>query len=209
LKGAVSKRILVTSSLSGEGKSFVSSNLAISFSLSGKKVALVDFDLHNSSLEKLFIIEKKKGIMDFVNGSVKAKDIIYSVDKYENLYFIPTGNSQNDPSELLESDNLSILMDYLESEFDFIIIDSPPVALVSDAFKLSQYCAATVYVVRHGYTPKVIIKRFDANNEIHPLNTPLMVFNGVKKRGFANTESGYGYGYRYGKNHYYSNTDND
>jgi len=208
LKGAASKRILVTSSLSGEGKSFVSANLAISFSLSGKKVALVDFDLHNSSLEKLFIIDKKKGIMDFVNGVVRAKDIIYPVDKYESLYFIPTGNTQNDPSELLESDNLPILMEYLESEFDYIIIDSPPVALVSDAYKLSQYCAATVYVVRHGYTPKVIVKRFDANNEIHPLNTPVMVFNGVKKRGFANTESGYGYGYRYDSNSYYNNTNN-
>ena len=146
--------------------------------------------------------------MDFVNGVVRAKDIIYPVDKYESLYFIPTGNTQNDPSELLESDNLPILMEYLESEFDYIIIDSPPVALVSDAYKLSQYCAATVYVVRHGYTPKVIVKRFDANNEIHPLNTPVMVFNGVKKRGFANTESGYGYGYRYDSNSYYNNTNN-
>jgi capsular exopolysaccharide synthesis family protein len=208
LKGAASKKILVTSSLSGEGKSFVSANLAISFSLSGKKVALVDFDLHNSSLEKLFIIEKKKGIMDFVNGGVGVKAIIYPVDKYENLFFIPTGSQHNDPSELLESDNLPMLMEYLESEFDFIIIDSPPVALVSDAYKLSQYCGATVYVVRHGYTPKVIIKRFDTNNDIHPLTTPVMVFNGVKKRGFANAESGYGYGYRYGNNQYYSNSDN-
>jgi capsular exopolysaccharide synthesis family protein len=131
LTGASAKKILVTSSLSGEGKSFVSSNLAISFSLSGKKVALVDFDLHNSSLDKIFINDRKEGVLDFLIGNIEIKDIFYPVIEYENLWFLPTGGSQGDPSELLESANLSILMDYLESEFDIVVIDSPPVTLIS------------------------------------------------------------------------------
>lgn len=198
-----SKKVLVTSSLSGEGKSFVSSNLAISFALTGKKVALVDFDLHHSSLEKLFVKQNKLGITDYLNSDIRAKDIIYSVDEYEHLYFIPTGSQQEDPSIYLETDKLQMLMEYLESEFDLIIIDSPPVALVSDAFKLSPFCAATVYVVRHGYTPKHLIKRLDATNKINPLVNPLLVFNGVKNRGLLPNGSGYGYGYKGNYNSYY------
>lgn len=205
LTGTTTNKVLVTSSLSGEGKSFVSSNLAISFSLSGKKVALVDFDLHNSSLDKIFINNRKEGVLDFLTGGIAAKDIVYTVPEYENLYFLPTGTRQGDPSEMLEHENLSILMEYLEAEFDIVVIDSPPVALVSDAYRLSQYCGATIYVVRHGYTPKVIIKRFDHTNSVNPLVNPVVVFNGIKKRGFGVKESGYGYGYKYGYGEYYSN----
>jgi tyrosine-protein kinase Etk/Wzc len=200
-----SKKILITSSLSGEGKSFVSSNLAISFALSGKKVALVDFDLHHSSLEKLFVKQNKRGISDYLNTDVPVKDIIYPVSEYEHLYFIPSGSQQDDPSVYLESEKLQMLMDYLEGQFDLILIDSPPVALVSDAFKLSSYCAATIYVVRHGYTPKQLIKRLDAANRINPLVNPLLVFNGVKTRGLLPNASGYGYGYKGSYNKYYSN----
>ncbi|MFM1756050.1 MAG: hypothetical protein RL621_983 [Bacteroidota bacterium] len=197
-----SKKVLITSSLSGEGKSFVSSHLAISFAISGKKVALVDFDLHHSSLEKLFVNQYKIGITDYLTTDVNEKDIIYPVVEYDQLYFIPTGSQQDDPSIYLETGRLQKLMEYLESEFDLIIIDSPPVALVSDAFKLSAYCAATVYVVRHGYTPKQLIKRLDATNKINPLVNPVLVFNGVKNRGLLPNVSGYGYGYK-GANSYY------
>jgi Mrp family chromosome partitioning ATPase len=95
-------------------------------------------------------------------------------------------------------------MEYLESEFDLIVIDSPPVVLVSDAFKLAPFCAATIYVVRHGYTPKQLIKRFDASNKINPLVNPLFVFNGVKMRGLVADETGYGYGYKRGYSSYYN-----
>jgi capsular exopolysaccharide synthesis family protein len=197
------KKVLVTSSLSGEGKSFVSSNLAISFALSGKKVALIDFDLHHSSLEKLFVKQNKQGITDYLTTEICAKDIIYPVSEYEHLWFIPTGSQQEDPSVYLETEKLQMLMEYLESEFDLVVIDSPPVALVSDAFKLSPYCATTIYVVRHGYTPKQLIKRLDATNKINPLVNPLLVFNGVKNRGLLPNGSGYGYGYKGSYNSYY------
>jgi capsular exopolysaccharide synthesis family protein len=200
-----SKKVLVTSSLSGEGKSFVSSNLAISFALSGKKVALVDFDLHHSSLEKLFVKQNKQGITDYLSTNVRTEDIIYPVGEYKHLYFIPTGSQQEDPSILLETEKLHMLMEYLETEFDLIVIDSPPVALVSDAFKLSPYCAATIYVVRHGYTPKQLIKRLDHTNKINPLVNPLLVFNGVKNRGLLPNGSGYGYGYKGSYSSYYNN----
>ena len=167
-------------------------------------MALVDFDLHNSSLDKLFINERKEGILDFLNGRVSVENIVYPVSGYTNLYFLPIGTTQGDPSEMLELPSLSILMDYLDAEFDLVIIDSPPVALVSDAYKLSHYCNATVYVIRHGYTPKVIIKRFDTSNTVNPLVNPVIVFNGVKKRGFGIKNSGYGYDYKYGYGSYFN-----
>jgi capsular exopolysaccharide synthesis family protein len=198
------KKILITSSLSGEGKSFVASNLAISFALSGKKVALVDFDLHNSSLEKLFVKSSEQGIMDYLVSENSIDSIIYPVSEYQNLFFIPTGSQESDPSVYLESDKLNVLMDYLDAEFDFVIIDSPPVALVSDAFKLSPYCAATIYVVRHGYTPKQLIKRLDVTNKINPLFNPVLLFNGVENRGVVADGTGYGYSYNKGYNKYYT-----
>lgn len=199
-----SKKYLITSSLSGEGKSFISSNLAISFSLSGKKVALVDFDLHHSSLEKLFIHENKPGIADYVTGDVAINSILYPVKEYNSLYFIPGGSRQSDPSLCLELDKVQDLMNYLEAEFDIVIIDSPPVALVSDAYTLSNYCSATIYVIRHGYTPKQLIKRLDATNEINPLVNPLLVFNGVKNRGIIPGNNGYGYGVNSAYGGYYN-----
>ena len=200
----LNKKILVTSNLSGEGKSFVTSNLAISFSLSGKKVALLDFDLHNSSLEKIFFQQNKPGITDYLEGKLTIEDIVFPIDGYPNLSFIPKGSPNSDPSILIESERLQELFDALEREYDLVILDSPPVALVSDAYKLSQYCAATLFVIRHGYTPKQLIKRLDESVSINPLNNPLLIFNGVKNRGFIPSENGYGYKYTNGYKHYYT-----
>lgn len=198
------KKILITSNLSGEGKSFVTSNLAISFSLSGKKVALLDFDLHNSSLEKIFFQQNKPGIIDYLEGKLNIDDIIFPVEGYSHLSFLPKGSPSSDPSILLESERLQLLFDELEHNYDLVILDSPPVALVSDAYKLSQYCAATIFVIRHGYTPKQLIKRFDSAVSINPLNNPLLVFNGVKSRGFIAGDNGYGYKYTNGYKNYYT-----
>lgn len=200
----LNKKILITSNLSGEGKSFVTSNLAISFALSGKKVALLDFDLHNSSLEKIFIQQNKIGIADYLAGDITASAITYPVEGYPNLSFIPTGTAYSDPSLLIENDKLHNLLITLENNFDLIILDSPPVALVSDAYKLSQYCAATLFVIRHGYTPKQLIKRLDESVHVNPLCNPLLVFNGVKNRGFMASENGYGYKYTSGYKNYYT-----
>lgn len=200
----LNKKILITSNLSGEGKSFVTSNLAISFSLSGKKVALLDFDLHNSSLEKIFLHQNKPGLTDYLEGKSAIGSIMFPVNGYPNLTFIPKGSPTGDPSILIESEKLKELFSVLECEYDLIIVDSPPVALVSDAYKISQYCAATLFVIRHGYTPKQLIKRLDAGIKVNPLNNPLLIFNGVKSRGFMASENGYGYKYSNGSKNYYT-----
>ena len=198
LKAAENKMLLVTSSISGEGKSYIATNLAISFSLTGKKVVLVDFDLHNSSLGKIFDSTEMKGVTDVLLGTTGVDKLVKLVPGYENLYFLPSGSIHDEPSGILENERTVEMFRFLQSQYDLIIIDSPPVALVTDAHYLTNLCAASIFAVRHGFTPKSLLKRFETNNAVHPLVNPLIVFNGVKTRGFAGNDNGYGYGYKYG-----------
>lgn len=193
------KKILVTSGISGEGKSFIASNLAISFSLSGNKVVLLDLDLHNSFLGKTFEKELLPGSSDYLAGLVDIKDIIYSVPAYDNLYFIPSGTLTEKPSELIENGKIEGLLKYLEEKFDITIIDSEPVELVTDARIITSLCDTTLYVVRHLISPKMLLKIFDQNNAMSPLKNPGIIFNGVKTRGYIKDNYGYGYGYVYGE----------
>lgn len=195
---ATNRKILVTSSIPGEGKSFVAANLAISQALTGKKVVLVDMDLHKPSLGKLFEKEDEKGVSDFLVGEAEAEDIVNRIPAYDNLFFVSAGNLQANPSELLVNGKIEGFIEYLKGIFDVVIIDTAPVILVTDAFILTDYCDATLYVVRHKYTPKMIVKRIDENMRINPLRNPALIFNGVKVRGFFKNNYGYGYDYVYG-----------
>ena len=192
------KKILITSSISGEGKSFISANLAISFSMTGKKVALVDFDLHQSSLEKIFDSKNRLGVSDYLSGNAVANDLPIKINGYDNLYFITSGKASEDPSETIDGKKTEELMSFLDEQFDVIIIDCAPLALVTDANYLSGFCSTTVYVVRHGYSPKFILKRLDDNNLVNPLINPVIIFSGIRKRGFTKDRNSYGYGYSYG-----------
>lgn len=193
------KKILVTSGISGEGKSFVANNLAISYAVSGRKTVLLDFDLHNSSLNRIFKRENMPGVCEYLAGSIDVKDIIFPCPGYDNLYLVAAGNLQDNMSELIENGRANELISYLGENFDITIVDSEPVELVSDGRILSMSCDATIYVVRHLYTPKILLKRFDQNNTLSPLHNPYIVFNGVKTRGFVKGQYGYGYGYVYGE----------
>ena len=193
------KKILVTSSIPGEGKSFVAANLGISNALTGKKVVLVDIDLHNPGLGRIFDkTTEDAGVSDFLSGDKEPEDIIKRVPGHENLFFVSSGTLHESPSELLLNGKISELITYLEGAFDLVVMDTAPVVLVTDAYILSKLSNATLYVVRHKYTPKMLIKRIDENMRINPLTNPAIVFNGVKTRGFFKNNYGYGYDYVYG-----------
>ncbi len=192
------KKLLLTSSISGEGKSFIAANLGISISLTGKKVVLVDMDLNNPTLSKTLNVNYENGVTEFLTGEKTAEQIINKVDTQENLYFISAGSLPENPSELLAGGKVKSLIDYLESHFDMVIIDTSPIVLVTDAYILSELCDATLYVIRHNYTPKMLVNRLDENNQINPLNNPAIIFNGVKTKGVFKSNYGYGYDYVYG-----------
>jgi capsular exopolysaccharide synthesis family protein len=195
------KKILVTSSLPGEGKSFVAANLAVSLAMTGKKVALVDIDLHNPSLGKLFgVTTEEIGVSEYLLGERSLDEITRKVPNHENLSFISSGGLHPTPSELLENGRIQKLIAELEEKYDLVVMDTAPVIMVTDAYHLSSLADATLYVIRHKYTPKMIVKRIDENNKINSLKNPAIIFNGVKTRGFMKNNYGYGYDYVYGKN---------
>ena len=192
------KKILITSSISGEGKSFVSANLAVSLSLTGKKVVLVDLDLNNPTLSKILDVEYREGVTEYLQGEKEAEKIVNQLSGYESLYFISAGTLPENPTELLANGKVAILIDYLEKNFDLVLIDTSPSALVTDAFILTELCNATLFVVMHNYTPKKLIDRLDQSNQINTIHNPAIIFNGLKTKGVFKNTYGYGYDYVYG-----------
>ncbi|MEO6358582.1 MAG: polysaccharide biosynthesis tyrosine autokinase [Ferruginibacter sp.] len=191
------KKLLVTSNISGEGKSFIAANLAHSIALTGKKVVLVDLDLHNPGLGKICNIKQQTGVSEYLAGKASLEDIIYSIPTNEHLFYISSGSLEQDASELLENGKVNHLISRLEADFDMVIIDTAPIVLITDAYLLSSLCDATLFVVRHKFTPKMLIKRMDDNMEINPIKNPGILFNGVHTRGFFKNNYGYGYNYVY------------
>lgn len=190
----VKKRMMVTSAISGDGKSFIASNLAMSLAMAGKKVALLDFDLNSPTLHRKFNIPQTIGIADYLQGSAALKDIIIPSQKSDNLFLLLTGGLPTDPAELIMNGKAEELLNLLDADFDYIVLDVPPVGPVSDAYILAPYCDATLFVVRHAYTPKAFVQRIDENIKLNGLPNPAIVFNAVAPRGFGKNNYGYGYG---------------
>ena len=134
-----------------------------------------------------------------MRGECEPEDIIKRTIANSNLFFLPSGPLPENPSELLMSQKLKELLTYLEDIFDVIVIDSAPASLLSDAYVLSPLCDATLYVVKHKFTPKIYLERLDEENSANQLSNMRIVFNGIRSRGF--TRNGYGYGYGYGYIH--------
>ena len=195
------KKILITSSIAGEGKSFVSSNLAVSLAATRKRVVLVDLDLRNPKTSEIFKVSKNTGTINFLDGECTVEEIVTKT-AYKNLSIIPVGLGTTDPTELLLDERLNQLFQYLETQFDYIIVDTAPVDPVADAYLLSEYCDMTLFVVRHGYTPKAMIQSLQESGKIKDLKNPVIVFNSVKGRGIF--KKGYGKGYGYGNRYQYN-----
>ncbi len=200
------KTILLTSSISGDGKSYIAINLAASLALSNKKVALLELDLRKPRISSMLNVNKEPGITNFLVGQIKSDKIIKKVDNFENLFLLPAGNIPPNPQELIINGKLDELIDDLKLEFDYVLIDSPPIGLVSDARLLNKYADISLYIMRHKHTPRKYLKFFNQLFINKELNNLYLVFNGLKSRGIFGTENlvkggygnGYGNGYGYG-----------
>jgi capsular exopolysaccharide synthesis family protein len=188
------KKILVTSSISGEGKSFVSINLGISLALAGKKVVILELDLRKPKLSEQFGISRRSGLSNFLIGNVNGESLVQKTN-FENVFLIPSGPIPPNPSELISNGRLQDLLKNLEQDFDYIIMDTAPVNPVTDAYIISPIADVTLFIVRHDYTPRVLIQNLERQHKIDSLKNPAIVYNGVKGRGVQRYGYGYGYGY--------------
>jgi capsular exopolysaccharide synthesis family protein len=188
------RRLMVTSSIEGEGKSFVAGNIAVSIANTGKKVVLIELDLYQPKLFDMLDSDLELGVTDYLLGNT-TKDKILGATSIKNLFFVPAGNLVESPSELLLSAKLELFLSELDEEFDMLIIDTPPVTPISDAFEIAALCNYIIFVVRHDFTPKANIRIVEEAFDAHQINNVGIVFNGIKKRGQGKFSYGYGYGY--------------
>ena len=187
--------VLVTSSINGEGKSYVATNLAISMTLLGKKVALVGLDIRKPMLASYLDLPTNGSLTSYMADSAYDIDDIIVSTNITRLDVIPAGIIPPNPSELLQSNRLDELFVELRNRYDYIVVDSAPVAMVSDTFLLSRLVDMTVYVTRANYTTFELVDFLNQTHEQQRLPKMVAVLNGVDAK-----KIGYGYGYGYGQN---------
>ncbi len=199
--------LLITSSFSGEGKSFVSTNLGAVLALSGKRTIILEFDIRKPKIMKGLGLNERKGLTNYIIGNVELEDVIHPVPDVENLFVIPCGPVPPNPAEMLLNERVKLLFDLLRKKFDTVIIDTAPVGLVSDGITLGQHSDASIYIVRHNYTLKKQIQLIDEIYSQSKLPHLSIIINDIKaSSGFGGYYgygqygygSGYGYGYGYG-----------
>ena len=183
--------ILVTSCIDDEGKSYVASNIALSLALLKKKVVLVGLDVRKPMLAEYFNLESRGGLTDYLAGAdVKLDEIIIPSGEQDTLDIIPCGAIPPNPSELLQTDRIDKLFAELHKRYDYIIVDTAPVALVSDTYLLDRIADLTIFVSRYRYTPSEMIARINQIIEQKRMHNVVCLLNAVK----AN-RTGYKYGY--------------
>jgi tyrosine-protein kinase Etk/Wzc len=197
--------IAVSSTISSEGKTFISVNLASVLALLGKKVLLVGLDLRKPRIHNIFNLDNEVGLSTFLSGQNVFEDIIHKT-KVENLFYAQSGPVPPNPAELIESSLMTVFIENAKKEFDYIIIDTPPVAVVSDALLISHLADFYLFVVRQRYTSKntlELIEEFYRNENIKKLG---IIINDISLSGYYGYGLRYGYslgyGYTYGYNYY-------
>lgn len=202
--GSNQKVVLITSTTSGEGKSFVAANLAISFALLGKKVVIVGLDIRKPGLNKAFQMwHKEDGITRYLADPehTDLMSLLQQSNVTPNLYILPGGAIPPNPTELVARDSLVQAVDRLKKEFDYVILDTAPIGMVTDTQLISRVADMSIYVCRAGYTPKAGYLFINELRDHKKLPNLCTIINDVNiktgKYGYG-TYGKYGYGRTYG-----------
>lgn len=193
------KTLMITSSVSGEGKTFCSLNIATVFALSEKKTVIVGLDLRKPKIFSDFNLNNEVGVVNYLIGQNTIEEVILKT-QVPFLDVITSGPIPPNPSELIMGESMKEMLDELKERYDYIILDTPPVGLVADAIELSSFVDVTLYVARQNYTKKDMINLLNNRVKRGELTNVSIVFNGYENK--AKYGAGYGYGYGYGS---YSN----
>ncbi|RYY21892.1 MAG: polysaccharide biosynthesis tyrosine autokinase, partial [Chitinophagaceae bacterium] len=195
--------IMVTSSFSGEGKSFVSTNMGAVMALANKKTIVLEFDIRKPKIALGLGMAKHAGLTNFILGKVEVSQLPVKVEGFDNLFILPCGPIPPNPGELLLDTKLDDLFVYLKQNFDVVIMDTAPVGMVGDALTLSKYADCTLYIVRQGHTYKKQIGLVDDYYREGKLPKVSIVLNDVKvQAGYGKYGYGGNYGYGYGSGYF-------
>ena len=181
LRGSGCKRIGMTSAMASEGKSITILNLAISVAMDGQRVLLIDADLRRPSQARMLVEKATPGLSNVLAGMVEAEEAIRP-ELYPNLDVLFSGDVPPNPSELLGSDKMRDLVEEMSKKYDYILIDTPPVILVSDAAIVANLLDGMLLLVRQGKSKKDELKRAIANLELAGITPMGIVLNGVEMK---------------------------
>jgi capsular exopolysaccharide synthesis family protein len=200
---------MVSSSISGEGKTFTTINLATVFALSGKRTLIVGADMRRPKIFEDFNLSNDIGLSTYLSGLNDFTSVVQQTE-ISNLFLVSGGPVPPNPSELLLTTKFEDFVKTALEEFDFVLIDTPPLALVTDAFVMSKFVDHTVFVMRQNYSPKEFVRSIDEYYRSGKIKNISILLNDIYKSGLGYGygqgyayQYGYGYG-SYGGNGYYS-----
>ncbi|HQG76629.1 MAG TPA: polysaccharide biosynthesis tyrosine autokinase [Bacteroidales bacterium] len=197
--------ISVSSTISSEGKTFVAINLAAIMALSGRKVLLIGLDLRKPRIHKILDVENKVGLSNYLIDELEMGNVIIKTE-IENLWYAASGPTPPNPAELIESEAMKKFIEHARKEYDYIIIDTPPVAIVTDALLVSQFTDLYLFVVRQRYTSRNTVDLIEELRESGNIKSIGIVINDISMSGYYGYGLRYGYalgyGYNYGYNYY-------
>lgn len=195
-----SQVIMFTSSISGEGKSFLSLNLGASLALVDRPTVILEMDLRKPKIHSVLGVPNTIGISNYLIQEASLDDVLQPIPGFPNYQIITCGPIPPNPAELLNSPALEQLFKELRERFSYIIVDSPPIGLVTDAQLIAPHVDATMFMVRHDHTPKAYLRLIDSLYKEHRFQRLNLILNGVG--GGESYQYGYGYGYGYGGGYY-------
>lgn len=209
LKDPDAKVIAVSSAVSGEGKTFCSINLASIFAMAGRKTLLVNLDLRRPKIHRVFNLANDLGMSTYLIGRNTIDEVIRDTN-ISNLYVSTSGPVPPNPAELIDSDRMKLFIETVRKQFDYIIVDTPPVAIVSDTMNLKDQIDAFVFVIRHNYSERQVIDLINHVANTKMIKNPGVVINDIEIKGYYGYSYRYEYGYSYSysyRHDYYSDTE--
>jgi capsular exopolysaccharide synthesis family protein len=183
--------ISISSTVSSEGKTFTAINLSAIIAMNGKKVLLIGLDMRKPSLSRAFNIDTTNGMSSYLSGNCEY-EVVIKETLVKNLFYAPSGPVPPNPAELIERPEMKLFIEKAKAEFDFILIDTPPVAIVTDALLLAELVDLNLFIVRQRYTTRKSLEFMEKLNKNNELKKMAIVVNDISLDGY------YGYGLRYG-----------
>lgn len=196
------KIISVTSAISGEGKTFCSVNLAGILAMSGKKTLIVSLDLRRPKIHRIFNLINKEGVSTYLIGKSSFDDLIIE-SNINNLFVSVSGPIPPNPAELIGSEQMKTFLEKARERFDYVIVDTPPIAIVTDTLLIKDFIDVLVFVIRHDYSDKQIIELINNIYENNLVKSLGVLVNDIQLKGYHGYSYRYGYGYGYGYSYSY------